>query len=396
MKFRVLIPILILAVAGASFAQSGAFQEASSEYYRVFSEVSVVQAQETANMLDAYLELYNEYLHFDLAALPAKLRVRIFSNKTNFDSYLASIIPQKRDSFVFLQYRDVAKSELLGFYTDDESFQRALAHHGVVQFLKAYIPNPPLWMQKGLAVYLEKIDYVPDSGKATFNENLAWVKTMKSYAADPTSSDLILLDDLLTIDVGSANENIEAFYAESWALTSFLIDCPLKDYNRMMWDSLSDLNPDATMVENSRIIRDKVFSWVTLDQFYSDFQTYLASVKTFPELVRDGMAEYSNGEYDKAEASFLKAIDRNESHDIPYYYLGLINYARGEYTLAEYYYLTSQQMGGDLGLTYYALGVNAYADNRFDDATDYLKKANEADPLAYGEKSQSLLSKIEG
>ena len=53
-------------------------------------------------------------------------------------------------------------------------------------------------------------------------------------------------------------------------------------------------------------------------------------------------------------------------------------------------------MGGDLGLTYYALGVNAYADNRFDDATDYLKKANEADPLAYGEKSQSLLSKIEG
>ncbi len=200
----------------------------------------------------------------------------------------------------------------------------------------------------------------------------------------------------MTIDVEKANENIEAFYAESWALVSFLIDSNVKEYNRMMWDSLSALDPQATMAENSKKIRAEVFSWVTDEQFYTDFQTYLASVKTFPELVRDGMAYYSDGKYDEAESAFLKAIDRNAAHDIPYYYLGLINYARGEYTLAEYYYLTSQQMGGDLGLTYYALGVNAYADNRFDDAKNYLRKANEADPFVYGKKSQSLLSKIEG
>ena len=120
MKYRILITLLIAFITVSSFGQTGAFQEAVGEHYRVFSEISLSHAQKTAETLDAFAELYNEVLHYNLSALPAKLRVRIFANKTNFDSYLASLIPQKRDSFVFLQYQDVAKSELLGFYMDNQ------------------------------------------------------------------------------------------------------------------------------------------------------------------------------------------------------------------------------------------------------------------------------------
>ena len=394
MKTRLFASILLLACTAMAFGQTGAFHEATGDFYRVYSEVSLTHAQETADTLDAFLDFYNEYLHFDLEQLAVKLRVRIFSNKTNFDNYLSSLIPQKRDSFVFLQYKDLAKSELLGFYMDDQSYERALAHNSIVQLMKAYISDPPLWMQKGLAVYFEKSEYVAESQKVKFVENLAWVKTMKSLADSGTGA-FIPLDQLLTISVEAANENIEAFYAESWALVSFLIDSNLKEYNRMMWDALSVLDADSTMSANSVLVQNQVFSWITTTQFYVDSQNFLASVKTFPELVRDGMASYAEKKYDQAESLFLRAIDRNEKHDIPYYYLGLINYARSEYTLAEYYYLTSQQMGGDLGLTYYALGVNSYADNRFDDAIAFLRKASEADPFVYGEKSQALLAKIE-
>jgi tetratricopeptide (TPR) repeat protein len=387
--------LLTLAISGL-FAQTGAFQEATGDNYRVFSEVSLAHAQETADMLDAFLELYNQYLHFDVDALSTKLKVRIFANKTNFDSYLSTLIPQKRDSFVYLQYKDLAKSELLGFYMDDDSFEKAVVHHGFIQFLKAFVPNPPLWLQKGFAVYLEKSEYDAESGTAIFKENLVWVKTIKNIAAFESGYDLIELDDLLQIDVDSANLKIESFYAESWALVSFLADSRMKQYNRMLWDTLSVMSAEATMTANSYTIIDDVFSWVTTDQFYADFQEYIESVKTFPELVKDGMAFYSDGDLDASESSFLKAIGRNEKHDIPYYYLGLINYAKRDYSLAEYYYLTSQQMGGELGLTYYALGVNAYADNRFDVAKDYLRQASDADPFGYGEKTSALLQKIEG
>lgn len=396
MKRFIFVTGLVLGICALTFSQTGAFQEAVSDYYRVFSEVSLTHAQETADMMDAYLELYNDYLHFDSDSLNTKLKVRIFANKTNFDSYLSSLIPQKRDSFVYLQYKDLAKSELLGFYMDDESFQKSIIHHGFIQYLKSRIPNPPLWMQKGFAVFFEKSTYSDDTQEAAFKENLVWVKTIKRIAKLETGTDFISLPTLLNIDVDTANKSIEAFYAESWGLVSFLAFSEKKIYNRILWDSISVMDPEATMAGNGSAIISQVFSWVSTDQFYSDFEKFLTNVKTFPELVTDGMALYTKNDMDQAERSFLRAIERNENHDIPYYYLGLINYSRKEYTLAEYYYQTAQQMGGDLGLTFYALGVNAFADNRLEDAKKYLTKSNDADPFAYGEKTSALLKKIEG
>ncbi|MAG13316.1 MAG: hypothetical protein CMN78_01840 [Spirochaetales bacterium] len=394
MKRLLTITAMLFFVGAVAYAQTGAFQEATSTYYRVFSEVGLTHAQETADMLDAYVSLYNSYLHFNTNALETKLKVRIFANKTNFDSYLSTLIPQKRGSFVYLQYKDLAKSELLGFYVDDDGFRKAIVHHGFVQFLKAFVPNPPLWLQKGFAVYLEKSTYNAETQAVQFVDNLVWVKTVKNIINGASGYDFISLQDLLTLGVSRANMAIESFYAESWALISFLTDSSLNRYNRLLWDTLSALDAGATMSENGASIVSEVFSWVSTDEFYTDFQNYIDDVKTFPELVTDGMAFYASSDFDGAENFFLRAIERNEQHDIPYYYLGLINYARRDYNLAAYYYLTSQQMGGELGLTYYALGVNAYADNRFDAAKSYLSKASEADPFGYGEKSMALLEKI--
>jgi len=275
MKKLLSIAVLSMLALSPLLAQSGAFQEATSQYYRVFSEVSLAHAQETADMLDAFLDLYNRYLHFDIGEINTKLRVRVFANKTNFDSYLSTLIPQKRDSFVYLQYKDLAKSELLGFYINDESFEKALAHHGFVQFLKAFIPNPPLWLQKGLAVYLEQSEYDADTATAVFKGNLAWVKTMKSIIAGESGYDFISLDDLLRIDVDAANGKIESFYAESWALVSFLSESDGQQYNRLLWDTLSALSPDVTMAANSEVVMADVFSWIPVDQFYTDFQAYM-------------------------------------------------------------------------------------------------------------------------
>lgn len=396
MKRTSAILVVLVCALTTTYGQTGSFQEASGERYRVFSEVSMSNAQETADMMDAFFELYNRYLHFDPVTLSSKLRIRIFANKTSFDSYLSSIIPEKRDSFVYLQYKDLSKSELLGFYTDEDSFRKALVHHGSIQFLKAFIPNPPLWMQKGFAVFFEKSTYDPQERTAEYNENLAWLKTLKSIANLENGATLIDLETLLTIDVETANNNIESFYAESWGLISFLYETPIKKYNRILWDSISVLDPAADLMENSRAVLTGPFGWASEDDFYGDFQRYVAGVKTFPELVREGMAYYSDRDFDQAEKAFLRAVERNDKHHIPYYYLGLINYSRGEYSLAEYYYLTTQQMGGEPGLTYYALGVNAYADDRYQDALDYLTQAKDLNPSDYGEKSNILLERIRG
>ena len=396
MKKLLILVLILSAVVPFGFSQTAAFTEATGVYYRVYSEIGRSHAQSVADRLDAYFEMYNDFFHFDPRALGTKLRVRIFSEKSNFDAYLSTVIDETRGSFVYLQYRDLEKSELLGYGSlDEEAFNTSLVHYGFVQFLKSFIPDPPLWLQKGFAVYLEKSMYDAAGKRALIQSNLGWVRYLKSFVNQESVSDFIPLPLLLKIDVDGANSQIEDFYAQSWGLVSFLLETDKKNYNRVIWDTINALSPSATREENEAAIAAKAFSWVTIEQAYADFQEYINTVKTFPDLVRDGMASYSNGELTDAETLFTKAIERNPSHDIPYYYLGLISYSRQEYSLADYYYKTSIQMGADPGLAYYALGVNAFADERYTDARNYLEQAVNTDPAGYGTKTGELIERIE-
>ena len=85
---------------------------------------------------------------------------------------------------------------------------------------------------------------------------------------------------------------------------------------------------------------------------------------------------------------------RRDSY-VPAYYLGLIAYQNKAYDRAAGYYLEAQRLGVDPALVHYALGVNAFADQDYALAIDYLQRARELDPGAFGDKVDSLLRRIE-
>ncbi len=391
--------ILAALLISASFAFSQSMQIAESEYYKVFSEISLTNAQEIAKKMDAFSTLFNSYFHFNPGSLTSKLKIRVFKSKENYDTYLKTIIPETKESFAYVQYTDPEKSELLVFDQEDEKFETALVHHGFVQFLKSFIPEPPLWLQKGFAVYLEKSQYESETGTAVFKENLSWLDTFKEFikedqAIETETPALFPISSLLFIDAQTANTGIDAFYCQTWGLVSFMIDSKDAKYTRVLWDSINALSPAAKKNENEMRVVSKAFEWVTKSLFLSDFNEYILSLKTFPDLIEDGMNYYTEKDYVNSEISFVNAIDLVEKHYIPYYYLGLINYARNDYTMAEYYYHSSIQMGAESGLVYYTLGVNAYADSRLEDAKFYLKQSEETDPSGYGQKASLLFARI--
>ena len=150
-RLAVLALLAALALPINLAAQTSNFAEYETEHFRVLSEVGDSHAEETAEKLEALLFLFNDYFHFDLDELPVRLRARIFSGQSRYDTYLERVIDQTRDDFVYLHYTDLAKSELVGFDTDEESFDISLKHQGFIQFLRAFVPNPPLWMREGFA-----------------------------------------------------------------------------------------------------------------------------------------------------------------------------------------------------------------------------------------------------
>ena len=394
MKKIICILLVLFLFVIPSFSQT--MEMAESNNYRVYSEISEENAVFVATAMDEYFDLYNRYFHFDANTLDSKLQIRIFDSKEGFDSYLSSIIEGTSTSYVFLQYKNTKKSELVIYLIDDiEKMTKTLIHHGFVQFIKTFIAQPPLWLQKGFAIYFERSLYNNEDNTAMFRNNLDWAITLKKYIAadrkDPLNQKLFPISDLLSIDTSFANKNINVFYAESWGLVSFLINSKYQEYNRILWDAISAMKPDASKSENESAIMKSAFKWINNNTFITDFYYYAESIKTFNELVQDGIKSYTNESFDEAERIFITAMLLEEDNHIPYYYLGLINYARKDYSMAEYYYHSTVEMGGDPDLAYYALGVNSYANNNSEDSIFYLSKVG---PGEYLEKSAELLASL--
>jgi len=396
MKRAVFIIFLVLCLSFTLAAQTPNQFEAQTKHYRVISENSAEQAQLTADRLEAMLSLYNDYFHFDLGSLPARMKVRIFSSKSRFNDYLNRTIKQTRDDFVYLHYADATKSELLAFNREAPDFNVSLIHQNFIQYLRAFVPNPPLWMREGFAVYFEQSTYDPDFKTAVYKENLSWLETLKNIVTGQGGTSPIGLADMLSMDVESAKANIDVFYPEAWGMVSFLVNSENKDVNRLLWDSIDALHPQATLSENDQRVSRQAFSWMNTAFLADQFVSFVQNTKSFRGLVEAGMDSYSSGDLTQAEAYFVKALALRDDNYVPYYYMGLINYDNKNYRLADYYYRTALDKGAAPALTYYALGVNAYAADNYDEATNYLNQTISIDPDNFTDKASELLGRMNG
>jgi tetratricopeptide (TPR) repeat protein len=378
--------------ATASPVLAGAvFGQAASDHYVVLSE----QGQDRANALSRQLEglfgLYDGFFRYDPAGLKAKLNVREFRDKAGFDVYMNQIVGQSKDDFVYLHYPSPERSELLIYPKDEPDFSASLAHQGFVQFIKAFISNPPLWIREGVAVTFESAKWDDKAGTMDFSENLAWLETVKSLR---DRSLLLPMDKLLSIGQDEARAELDVFYPQAWALTSFLLNSKDKAYNRLLWDSIAALRKDASLEDNQAAVGHILSTWYGSDAAEKAFSAYLADRKTFPELVATGVRKYADKSWTDANDAFVAAQSMNGTSYVPDYYLGLIAYAQNQFDLADSHYKQALALGCDPAITNYALGVNAYAQNRLDDAKAFLKLAKDSAPDRYGDKVDSLIAKI--
>lgn len=349
---------------------------------------------EIAGILEAALSLYNEFLHFDIDSLEHTMRVRIFSDKSDYDRYLTRLISETRSDFVYISYSDPNRSELVGFHRDEEDFNPSLIHYGFIQFLSAFVPSAPLWIEEGMATYLEYSRYNPMTESLTWQANYAWLDSLKSILSNGEIMEELSLRDLLLINKVQAQNRLELFYPAAWGLVHFLLQSPDKSHNRLFWESLSVLDPEATLGLNSRLVLEKPFRWVNLAELQDSFVSYINSLMTFNDLVRLGVDQYSLEDLSSAKTSFQQALSLRSDNYIPHYYLGLIAYQKKDFEAARRFYKQAQELGIDSALINYALGVNAFADHRYEQAKEYLLKAKELDGESYSEKSDSLLQRI--
>ncbi|HTX71603.1 MAG TPA: hypothetical protein VMC79_02155 [Rectinemataceae bacterium] len=377
--------------AATPAAMPAATGQTASAHYSVISELGQDRSDALSRQLEAYFGLFDGFFHFPSDSLTVKLNVREFKDKAGFDSYLGQLVGETKDDFVYLHYPTPERSELVVFSKAEPDYSASLAHQALVQYLKAFVDNPPLWLREGFAVWFESATWDDKNGKLSFPENLAWLETVKTLK---DKNLLMPLDKLMTLGQDDARSELDVFYPQAWALVSFLVNSSDKSYNRLLWDSLAALKKDASLDENQAAVAKLVGTWYGVDDATKALAAYLDSRKTFAELVAAGVRAYADKNWDAATSAFTAAGDMNADSYVPPYYLGLIAYAKNDFSAAEFRYKTALQLGCDPAITNYALGVNAYAQNRLDDAKAYLALAKQAAPDRYGAKVDELLAKF--
>jgi tetratricopeptide (TPR) repeat protein len=369
-------------------------QQALSPHYEVIGGTgtmaeSPADAGETeafAREMEGRFSVYTQLFRFDPARLDAPLKVRIIKDGGAYNSYVSSRLGGERPGAVYIHYQDAARRELV-IHQGGAEENRVLPYQAFIQYLRSFIPNPPLWLREGFAIYFTTLGYSAE-GELKYSENLSWLE-----AAKAVGDGVPPLESVFLADQGDEPEN---FRALSWALVSFFLNSGNEDYFRSLIESFMLLSPAADTAQNSQVITDHLGRWGDLTRMRADFLSYLDSRKTFLEFMKDGQAAYAEKDAFTAEYSFMNAMNQNPEHYAPYYYLGLLAYENGRHDQAELYYRRSIENGADRALVLYALGINAITAGKNGDAATFLRQAAEISPERYRAKANDLIKKLEG
>ena len=369
-----------------------------TSHYELFAEAGAEsRLPSLARELELRFESYNQLFRFNPAMLPSLLRVRVFADPVSYETYVSSRLGTPRVGATYLHYNNSERRELVILRgSADEAHM--VAHLAFIQFIRAFISNPPAWIREGFAIYFNSLRFDPLEESLSYEENLTWLETVKELGRGIMFPREIILADTVAINDASPSGNLGPTYSEkfqvcSWALVSFFMNS--NEYMRSLTDCFMVLSPQASAQENSRAVMNRLSIWIDFYSFDREFLSYLDSRKTFTELMETGRRSHDAGDSINAELAFLAARDLSPTHYGPHYYLGLLYYEAGMYDLAEENYRLSLEYGADEASASYALGINALSAGRLSDSRSWLEKAAAADPARYRERVGNLLRRFQ-
>jgi tetratricopeptide (TPR) repeat protein len=375
-------PVFFFSVVLSLSAQTAEIKDA---FYHIISDGGSADASRIMRELELRFETYNRLFGFDISALDAPLRVRAFMNKEDFDRYIQARLGSPRTGAVYLHYNQKDRRELV-IHRGSPDEQTTLPHQAFIQFLRAFVSNPPAWIREGFAIFFSSLRFDPGTDELAYTENLAWLDPVKSLGSAAAAPEAVLLADIRGVP--------DHFQGLAWSIASFFLNTGSDIYSRILTEVFMSLIPDASASANAEAVMRRISLRSDMETFRRDYDSYIAARKTFSELIRDGQAAYAQKDSIAAELIFLEARNQNPAHYAPYYYLGLLSYESRMYDSAEQYYRSALQYGADFALVNYALGLNAASAGRTTEAAGYLEQAAQAAPDRYRKRVDEMIPRF--
>jgi hypothetical protein len=198
---------------------------AKSKYYYVMGEASQKKYLiHIAKFMDKVYSLYSKKFQSE-EKIAERFFVIVYPNEKDFKKTL-----DQSSGFAFA-YFSAAKRELVCHLSSPNSLNqvlRTLAHEGFHQFLGYYVPNPPIWLNEGLAEYFEGMDPTKKlvDNRNTINESA--LLRIKTYLRQGVT---FPLKRFIYMTQKEYYYNPSLNYAQGWSVIYFLAYAS-KSYNK--------------------------------------------------------------------------------------------------------------------------------------------------------------------
>lgn len=389
---------VFLAVSGLGAQEST--RTLSSGHYDITYPEGFSGADSLADGLNALWSSFNAVFAFNPDLSRPRLKVTVLADRAAFDAYVKSRIGETRNQYILLRYPRPELSELVLFPSPSLAGFDAfggphLNRQAFLQYLYSFVLEPPVWVRDGFQAHFEKLTRDQETGAFAVKGTSAWLEPAKNLAADPARA--IGSEELLSSVTGSRESAV--VYPQAWAFVSFLLSSEREEYRRFLHEAFMLLEDSSganarSQGENTAAVKARFSRLNDFARADADLALWLKGLKTFNELVQEGVSDYNAGRYATARKNLLDASDVKADDPIVLYYLGLVSYSEKDYPQAEQWYKKALAAGAEVSTTNWALGLNAYADRRYKDARPFIEISRSVNPERYGSKGETLLKSM--
>lgn len=246
--FCALASLLAALCPAAVAGEAPLVAQADAGPFQVLAQTSQADADQVAALLRQQVAVIGDFVPELRPAAGARFRVLLLRDRGELQRFLSHRGVSGGSTFCYVHHADWRRRRIIGYVVSGERLARGLTHELVHALLHARVARPPVWLDEGLAEWLELA--VPSKGEADRPPvNTSWLRLLPS--ALPGARRGLSVSSLLALRDDEFGPRSRVAYPLSWALCEVLG----RDRLRVL---VRGLGPTATAAENRATVSAEV------------------------------------------------------------------------------------------------------------------------------------------
>lgn len=255
--------MLLKAEKGPVFSSPTSYE---TEHYEVVTDMDREICVDAAQELERMYRAYKLYFRRIPNEQKGRFKVFLFSGKSGFERYAEDVLGGGIAGAAGL-YSPVVKQLLIWNLPDRAEMFKTVQHEGFHQYLDRLMPDPPVWLNEGMASYFEQAGF--EDGKFQEGQIDRYLAGLLKHQGFADMAHFIRMDNTTFRNPATTGRN----YAQGWLFVHYMRNSNTE--NKRLFDNLIDRLCES---ESGHEVVEEVLGGLDLKQLQADMEAHLDSL----------------------------------------------------------------------------------------------------------------------